>query len=293
VAKDYKVAISGDGGDELFGGYLTYKATYVHERVLAPLPDVVRRQLSRVARLIPAGDAKVPWSYKIMRFLRAAHLPAAEAHFTWNGTWLPEDAIRLLRDGTSIATPRLSARHGLPSAPSLNELQRADAMDYLPNDILTKVDRMTMAHGLEARAPLLIPDVAEYALGLPAHLKLTPFGHPKRILRALVKRRLGPAISEAKKQGFSIPVHRWLRGPLRPTLEDLVNRRMLDDLGVLNTDAILREKDRHLNGHAQLGWELWGIMVLVEWYRLRMKSSRPGNPALASLRRVTLPSPTQ
>jgi asparagine synthase (glutamine-hydrolysing) len=166
-------------------------------------------------------------------------------------------------------------------------------MDYLPNDILTKVDRMTMAHGLEARAPLLIPDVAEYALGLPAHLKLTPFGHPKRILRALVKRRLGPAISEAKKQGFSIPVHRWLRGPLRPTLEDLVNRRMLDDLGVLNTDAILREKDRHLNGHAQLGWELWGIMVLVEWYRLRMKSSRQGNPALASLRRVTLPSPTQ
>jgi len=228
-----------------------------------------------------------------MRFLRAAHLPAAEAHFTWNGTWLPEDAVRLLRDPTSIATPRLSARHGLTSAPSLTELQRADATDYLPNDILTKVDRMTMAHGLEARAPLLMPDVAEYALGLPAHLKLTAFGHPKRILRELVRRRLGPDVSEAKKQGFSIPVHRWLRGPLRPTLESLVNRRTLDDLGVLNTDAILREKERHLTGNAQLGWELWGIMVLVEWYRLRMKPSRPGNAALKSLRRVTLPSPTQ
>jgi asparagine synthase (glutamine-hydrolysing) len=163
-------------------------------------------------------------------------------------------------------------------------------MDYLPNDILTKVDRMTMAHGLEARAPLLIPDVAEYALGLPAHLKLTAFGHPKRILRELVKQRLGPEVSQAKKQGFSIPVHRWLRGPLRPTLESLVNRRMLDDLGVLNTDAILREKDRHLSGKAQLGWELWGIMVLVEWYQQRMKSSLLGAAAAKSLKRVTFPT---
>jgi asparagine synthase (glutamine-hydrolysing) len=288
VARDYKVAISGDGGDELFGGYLTYKATVLHARWIAGLPLALRRGLARAAAFVPAGDAKVPLTYKLMRFLRAADLSSGEAHFTWNGTWLPKDALGLLRSPDGVPVPELSARHGLSSHPSLLDLQRADATDYLPNDILAKVDRMTMAHGLEARAPLLIPEVAEYALSLPASLKLGAFGPPKRILRHLVSERLGPEIGRARKQGFSIPVHRWLRGPLRGTLEDLLAPAAVDRLGLLDPGAVERAKRRHLTGEAQLGWELWGLMVLVAWFRVRIEKP-PSLRAPSSLRRVELP----
>lgn len=288
VAKDYKVVISGDGGDEIFGGYLTYKATHLHERWVAPLPLFARRALVRAARLIPTHDTKVALSYQLMRFLRAADLSPGDAHFTWNGAWLPGDAARLM---STMPAPRSlpAERHLVPAAPELADLQRADVSDYLPNDILTKVDRMTMAHGLESRAPLLVPEVAEFGLELPAALKVGTFGPPKRVLRHLVTERFGAEIGGAKKQGFSIPIHRWLRGPLRPTLDRLLAKESLDPVGFLDVPAVLREKERHLSGRAQLGFELWGLMVFVEWHRLRIREARARNVS-TELRRVVLPS---
>src|SRR5699024_2787182 len=154
---------------------------------------------------------KVSTTYKLMRFLRAANLPSGQAHFTWNGTWLPHVAASLLQDERAqgfaeSALYRMAGRHQLGFAPNLLELKRADIHYYLPNDILTKVDRMTMAQGLEARAPLLNPEVAEFAFSLPTRLKLPPFGKPKRLLRELAMRMYGPQISAAKKKGFSIPI---------------------------------------------------------------------------------------
>jgi asparagine synthase (glutamine-hydrolysing) len=119
--------------------------------------------------------------------------------------------------------------------------------------------------------------VADYGLGLPDRFKAGAFGPPKRVLRRLVRRRLGPEISEAKKQGFSIPVHRWLRGPMREVAEELLSEARIEALGVLRADTVARARDDHMQGRAQLGFELWGLMVLSEWYRLRVQAPPSGS----------------
>ena len=276
TAKDYKVVLSGDGGDELFGGYLTYKATALHSQLLSHLPHPVRRLLAGLSSYIPVSSTKVSASYKARRFLRAADLSPAEAHFTWNGTWLPREAGTFFADEASgtLAQGALNAiikRYDIPAHPALQDLQRADIAEYLPNDILTKTDRMTMAFGLESRAPFLYPSLAEHAISLPEHHKLPPGGKPKHALRQLAENTFGPRVSTAKKQGFSIPVHNWLRKQARPIMEDLLSPSRLQDLPFLNAARVTEVMNIHTSGKAALGFELWGLMVLSAWYRARIQ----------------------
>lgn len=289
AARHVKVVLSGDGGDELFGGYLTYKATAWHNRFSSRFPRIVRRGLAAVGRRLPTHEKKVSATYKLMRYLRAVDLPPNEAHFTWNGVWLPDDAASLL-DGTDLkergrrALAELAMRHGLPARPPLDALQRADVSDYLPNDILTKADRMSMAHGLEVRAPFLNPHLAAFALSLPAHLKVTGRGPTKRVLRALAARRYDANIANAGKQGFSIPVHAWLRGAGRPLVEDLLSPASIGRIDALDAHAVARAVDAHMRGRS-LGFEIWGLMVLSAWYRRHIVGapSAPTGPLPARL----------
>lgn len=284
AARDVKVVLGGDGGDELFAGYVTYQASLLHARLATVMPAVVRQAVMRTVPLLPTSEAKNSSSFRAMRFVRAMDLPTREAHFTWNGTWLPWQAAALVgpegvRQAAVGALTALAERHGLPLRPSLDALQQADIEEYLPNDILTKVDRMSMAHGLEVRAPFLQTAVAEFALALPAQLRCTIFGQPKRLLRELARRTYGDEIANAPKQGFSIPVHRWLRGPLREAAEDLLSESALRSVGELDARAIRRVWQEHLSGKS-FGWELWGLMVLSAWHRARVQSrpSAPGGP---------------
>jgi asparagine synthase (glutamine-hydrolysing) len=296
VAKDYKVAVSGDGGDEVFAGYLTYKATALHQLLARFAGPALRRHLASLAQFIPVGDRKVPISYKLMRFVRAVGLPSAEAHFSWNGAWLPDVAARLMTRYDDTTNPAHALRavateHDLGAKPSLAALQRADATDYLPNDILAKLDRMTMAHGLEARAPFLIPEVAEFGLALPDRLKVTTFSRGKRILRRLATDLYGREIGTARKQGFSIPVHQWIRGPMRDVAEDLLSRASLERVGVIDVNEALNAKAAHMERRTQLGFELWGLMVLVAWHRARLERPQSVRDRTTSMRRIFLPSP--
>ena len=154
----------------------------------------------------------------MMRYLRAADLPPAIAHFTWNGTWLPDQAAQLVheeyRPAVSAALANLLRQYPSAASGTLRELQGMDVSEYLPNDILAKSDRMSMAHGLEVRAPFLVPSVAEFALSLPDKLKCGMGGRGKRGTRELAGQRvIRIAVANAPKQGFSIPVHQWLRQP--------------------------------------------------------------------------------
>jgi len=295
VAKDFKVAISGDGGDELFGGYLTQRATLIHRRFIEPLPSFARRAMAKLADVLPVSGGKVSASYKLRRFLRAAPLASGAAHFSWNGSWMPKSAAALLEDGTANAAAldafgHLAAATGLGRDVDLSALQRADISAYLANDILVKVDRMTMAHGLEARAPLLTPELAAIGQALPEDLRATARGG-KLVLRHLASQRLGPAVGNAPKQGFSVPIHDWLAGPGRDLVMHTLSPARIDAIGLMRRDAVLQVRDAHLARKAPLGFELWGLMVLAEW--CAQQADRPalravGDATLAA-HRVTLP----
>ena len=271
AGRDVKVVLSGDGGDELFGGYLTYVASAWHRRLRPMFPVAGWRQLARASGHLPVNDRdKVSFSYKLQRFLRGMPLPTPEAHLTWNGTWLPAQAEALAADDGL----RTSARRSLQALAadsgegSLHDLQLSDVREYLSNDILAKVDRATMAHGLESRAPLLNSTVAEFALSLPIDLRVKGTT-TKVLLRELCARHYGRAHAHAPKQGFSIPVHGWLRHEGRELMTSLLDRERVGALRVLDPGAVERTVERHLAG-VPLGWELWGLMVLVAWFEERV-----------------------
>lgn len=296
AAQKVKVVLSGDGGDELFGGYLTYRASRLHARLHPWVPRLVGSSLAAVTGRIRVNTrVKVGLDYKVQRFVRALPLETREAHFTWNGTWLPEDAARLAaagapRESARHALERLARRHGLPASPSIHDLQLVDIREYLANDILTKVDRSTMAHGLESRAPFLNTAVAAFALSLPERLRVDGT-RGKVLLRRLCARHFGAEHARAPKQGFSLPIHEWLRGRGRPLMTALLSPERIAAVGVLDAEAVADVVRAHLTGSRAYGWELWGLMVLVAWHEQRVSSPPDVRslPDARDLRRVHVP----
>ena len=126
---------------------------------------------------------------------------------------------------------------------------------------------MSMAHGLEVRAPFLDPDLADFALRLPERLQLSRGGEGQAHLRALARRSYDVDVAGAGKQGFSIPVHAWLRGTARPLVDDLLSPRSLEPLPALDAAAVSRAVAEHMSGRRSYGFELWGLAVLVAWHR--------------------------
>ncbi len=292
VSKEFKVALGGDGGDELFGGYLTYRATRLQSALTRFMPKPVRDLFASSGEWLPVTPGKVTTSYKAWRFLRAFGLDPAGAHYTWNGTWLPNEAALLLSDQhaasfASDALSRLKSGHDLKSSPGILDLQIVDIAEYLPNDILTKTDRCSMAWGLEARSPMLYRPLAEFGLSLPDSHKFRPLGAQKRLLRELVKDRFGSSVSHAKKQGFSIPVHHWLRKDARSITEDILSPERLGQLWFLDVSRVLEIKNRHMSGKAQYGFELWGLMMLVLWFENRFTMKNFVRPS-SKLKRILL-----
>jgi asparagine synthase (glutamine-hydrolysing) len=282
AARRNKVVLGGDGGDELYGGYLTYGASRLHARVVSRLPAPLRAGLARLGRNLPTSDGKVSLSERARRFLRAADLPSGQAHFTWNGTWLPEEAAALMRSGPDRtvvrgALPEVARRAGLQGTAGVRSLQLVDVAEYLPNDILAKVDRMGMAHGLETRAPFLDHELATWTLKLPERLAVGPGGELKALLRAAARPLFGPAIADRPKQGFSIPVHAWIRGPLSETVRELLAPASVECLGVLDPARVASVLEDHLSGRRNQGFEIWGLAVLVAWHRMRVQR-RPDAP---------------
>lgn len=274
AAHGNKVVLGGDGGDEVFAGYLTYLATLTHDRVITHLPMVIRRILSQIGLNLPTTEGKVTFSYKLRRFLRAASLPTNVAHFTWNGTWLPDETTKFILPGLEhdLISKSVLNMVQLPQIGSnyqLTDLQLADINEYLPNDILAKTDRMSMAHGLEVRAPFLEHELVEWALKQPDYLKIYR-RNLKAIPRATAYKIYGKNIANSPKQGFSIPIHQWIRGPMAEIIRDLLSPASINQIGILNSKHVDKVVADHFSGYRSYGFELWGLAVLMAWYRLRV-----------------------
>jgi asparagine synthase (glutamine-hydrolysing) len=260
AAEHVKVVLSGEGGDELFGGYETYAADLLAARI-----GPAARLVSPLVERLPSGNARVPLDYKLKRFTRAAHLPPLEAHHGWKEIFGAADRRALL--GGEAADPLAAYRARwaeTAGAEPLARLQDVDLGVYLVDDLLVKTDRMSMAHSLEARVPFLDAHVAELALALPTALKVRGLAK-KRLLRQAVAPLVPREIVRGRKRGFSIPAAAWLRGPLVPFAREVLSPARLRGQGVLDPPAAERVLARHVAGEEDLSRQLWGLMCLSLW----------------------------
>jgi asparagine synthase (glutamine-hydrolysing) len=273
------VALSGEGADELFAGYLTYKADRYAETARR-VPALLRRIALGVAQGIPVSDSKISFEYKLKRFLQGSLMSPDMAHLFWNGTFSEQEKRYFFR----FADPRPLAAmtSGLNGHTGLQRFLDLDQRYYLPDDILYKVDRISMAHSLEVRPPFLDPRLVDFAAGLPDNFKLNG-SRSKFVLRQMMRDKLPKLVLNRPKVGFDIPIHEWFRGVLRPLLLDTICEESIASTGLFHWSAINRLLHDHLERRANLGYHLWGLMVLLLWMR-EWKIELPMTQAATSFR---------
>ena len=275
--KHVTVALSGEGADELFGGYETYKADHYAATARRFSPAALRTLGLHAAQLLPVSDDKIAFEYKLKRFLEGSLQDPAAAHLYWNGTF-DADAKQQLLSYTGDATHRHADRHPT-HVTGVNRWLWVDQLNYLPDDILYKCDRMSMAHSLEVRPPFLDHRIVEYASRLPEHLKVNG-SQLKFVLRELMRDKLPASILDRKKQGFDIPAHHWLRTTLRPLLLATVTREAVEATGVMRWPAVKEVLDAHLLKKANYGYHLWGLLILFLW--IKRWNIQPATPLAAT-----------
>ena len=260
------VAFSGEGADEVFGGYLTYRANRIAER-LKQVPAGVIRLALRGMNSWPISNEKISLEYKVRRLLQGSLLPAEQAHVYWNGTFSETEKAALLKSPLpgALLDLLLPLQERLPGdgiAPFLE----FDQKYFLPDDILVKSDRISMAHSVEVRPPFLDHRIIEFAANLPTKFKIRG-DNQKYVLKELMRPKLKSPITQRKKVGFDIPAHEWFRGPLRDLLTETLKSARTDHAGVFNFDAIDRLIELHMTRKINVGYHLWGLMTLFLWIK--------------------------
>ena len=276
------VALSGEGADELFAGYLTYRANRIARHLRTLPPSSLRLALSGL-RHWPVSDEKISFEYQLKRLLNGSLMPPEQAHVYWNGTFSEVEKRSLLQTEPASAFDAMLAdlRRTLPGNDDLAPYLAFDQKYYLPDDILVKSDRMSMAHSVEVRPPYLDHRIVEFAATLPASLKVRG-RRQKFLLKDIMKDKLPPAILQRKKVGFDIPAHEWLRGPLRSLLIDTLNTGLSEYPELFRSEVIQSYLRSHLERRVNIGYHLWGLMILFLW----MKKWRIQAPASATTRQL-------
>jgi asparagine synthase (glutamine-hydrolysing) len=268
AAQDVPMALVGEGADELFGGYPTYIGAGVAER-FASLPAWLRAAVRRMVESLPVSDKKMTVSFLLKRFVQGAELGGMTRHELW----------------MSNITSTILTRLGIPPAASraeaagsgllLDRVQRWDLENFLAEGLLTKADRASMTSALELRAPFLDESVMAFAAGLPAVDRVQNFS-TKIFLKRYALRYLPKSIVHRRKRGLSVPIGRWLRGPLREWATAALGNRRLEQIGVRPPAALelLSEHCRHQADHARA---LWTLIVLSEWLDWVAVETAPGD----------------
>jgi len=288
AAEFVPVVLTGEGGDELFAGYPTYLG-HRHARLAEGLPQPLAEFLLALARRLRPRHHHVTIAHLVERFLGGRGLGAFDRHLAWFGAVRPDEAAGLLapalRDGLAAGAPSAHARHLervlsdmevlSPDRPvPLAAYQLLDFETYLPGDLLTKVDRCTMAHGVESRAPFLQAALVEHAFTLPESARLRGTTG-KWVLRRVAEDMLPADLVTRRKQGFSPPFSAWARGPLRGVVVDALSPARVRAAGVLDADAVQRLLREHLDGREDRGRALWTVLSLQCWAERWAGSATP------------------
>jgi len=261
------VSLSGEGADELFGGYLTHRANRL-AALARRLPQKGLQLVYDAMRWWPASDEKISFEYRLKRFLEGSLMAPDRAHVYWNGTFSEAQKAALVGAELPPALDRIlgELRERSAASDDLAPYLWFDQRYFLPDDILTKTDRMSMAHSLEVRPPFLDHRIVEFAASLPASLKIRG-SRQKVILKELMRDKLPASILQRSKIGFDIPVHDWLRGCLRPLMEEVLMDRGRDHGALFRRDVIETQIRHHLERRVNVGYHLWGLMVLFLWMK--------------------------
>lgn len=253
------VALNGDGGDELFAGYDRFQAALLSERIPFPL----RALGGRIARGLPPGAHSRSRLGRFRRFLEPGAEPLGFRFLRWNCFFFEPEKLLAGRAGEPLRGPALKPgnRSGL-----LDQLLRFNFREYLPNDLHVKMDRCSMAHGLETRSPFLDTALIEWAFRLPDSLKLRG-GTGKWILRETARDLVPRAILQRKKMGFGVPLDAWFRGRWKDPLRDALDSPDSRIRRYFRPEAVRRIIQSHLEGKAEAGQRLWLLLTFEFWLR--------------------------
>jgi asparagine synthase (glutamine-hydrolysing) len=276
------VALGGDGGDELFAGYDTFRALRSLRFYNAAVPGFVDRGVvRRLASLLRPSFGNFSLDFKVRQFLRGAHAAESERLWRWLGAFVPEELGALLTPAARTELDVGSLCDGIHAlhahASALDPIARDSYMftkTYLTDGVMVKVDRATMACSLEARSPLLDRDFAELAAAIPSRWKVRG-GKLKYIFKQAMREMLPADILARPKKGFGIPVAEWFRGPLRDLLRDTLHERRIRDGGLLEPKKVQTLLDDHLNGRHDNRKPLWTLFMFEQWRERWLKPATP------------------
>ena len=263
-----KVALTGDGGDELFAGYDRFAAARIAEYYRL-VPGLLRNTVDRWVHALPESTSYNGLVRRARRFVESAALPLPERYLEWVGIFRPSFLNELMID-TVVSDP---ADHfpgyfdSRQAADPIGQLLAVNMMSYLPGDLLVKTDRMTMANSLEARCPFLDHRLLEFACQIPSALKLKGMT-TKYILKRALKGLVPEEIIWRKKHGFGVPVGRWFRTSLRDYIRDTLLSPEALGRGYFRPEALRLLVEEHISGKRDHGHRLWALLTFEVWHRL-------------------------
>ncbi|MBA2333690.1 MAG: asparagine synthase (glutamine-hydrolyzing) [Blastocatellia bacterium] len=271
VRKHVTVALGGDGGDELFAGYPMY---FGHKmaNVYDSIPSFLRTGvIEPIINNLPVSTKNLSFDYKAKRFVAASKYDTVTRHHSWFGSFTLDEQRHLLTEdvlANTAADIYAGPKNLLKICDAKDQIEQMQFLDinyYMAEDILTKVDRASMAVSLEVRAPFLDPRVAQFAASLPPEYKLKGY-KGKYILKKAVEDLLPKSILQRPKKGFGIPIAEWLKGRLNPLMHDLLAHRRLKEQGLFEADYVQNLMGEHEKGTASHHKQLWTLLVFQLWH---------------------------
>lgn len=275
IAKDEVVVVlSGEGGDEVFAGYDTY-AAYKTYRMARRVPGFIRNGIiAPLAQLLPVSDKKLSFEFKLKRFLGGLDLPPEEAHLWWRIVLTEAQKHEMYSDRVrSALDARPTVRHfrerfqRCSAEDVLSRLMYIDSTLFLPDDLMIKNDRMTMAHSLEARVPFTDPELTGYLGRVPPSLKMKG-GRKKHLMRRAMEGHLPQSILDKKKVGLEMPYSRWLRTDLADMMQHYLGEARMRKIDIFRPAAVKRLVDEHMDSRKDHGRALWGLLNFSMWHEM-------------------------